>query len=57
MQQPDELRKMAEWYRGYAAVGRDEDRQWRIGFAKYLEKLAADIEQVQKHPDMAGAAH
>ncbi|HTT82933.1 MAG TPA: hypothetical protein VMF67_05600 [Rhizomicrobium sp.] len=47
MERPQQLRKLADWYRGFAEAGRDEDRAWRIGFAEYLEKVAAEIEFVQ----------
>jgi hypothetical protein len=43
-QQPDELREMAQRWRDFAAVGHDEDRDWRIGFAEYLERLAAELD-------------
>ena len=46
MQQPQELRKSADWYRGFAKVGHDEDRAWRNSFAEYLEKLADEIEHI-----------
>ena len=48
MQQPQELRKLADWYRGFAKVGHDEDRAWRVSFAEYLEKRADEIERVGK---------
>jgi hypothetical protein len=38
------LRKLAEWYRGWAAVGNDEDRPSRIRHAEYLERRADHIE-------------
>ena len=48
---PRELREMAEWYRGMAEVGHTDARAWRIGFADYLDKRAAEIELVQERAE------
>jgi len=51
MQQPRELRKLADWYRGFAKVGHDEGRAWRVSFAEYLEKLADEIKHVGRRDE------
>ena len=56
MEQPHELRELANWYRGWANFGRDEDRAWRGGFADYLEKLAGEIEYVQRRANGGATA-
>ena len=44
MEQPRDLRELANWYRNWAELGNKADRGWREGFAAYLERRAADIE-------------
>jgi hypothetical protein len=44
MEKPDDLRKLAEWYRGMAEVGHSEDCSWRKRLAEYLEKRAHELE-------------
>ena len=51
MQKPHDLRKLAEWYRGIAAVGHTDECAWRVGFAEYLEKLADEIEHVERRDE------
>jgi len=43
-EQPDELRKLAEWYRVWAELGNDADRAWRRSLVAFLEKRASEIE-------------
>ncbi len=50
MRRSDQLRDLAEWYRGWAKAGRDEDRAWRLGFADYLEKLATEADAADRGP-------
>ena len=45
MENPGDLRKLAEWYRSMAEVGHSDDCGWRKRFADYLERRAADLEQ------------
>jgi len=47
MEHPQELRELASWYRNRAELGNHADRDWRAGFAQYLEKHAAEIEHLQ----------
>ena len=61
LEQPHELRELAQWYRGWAEVGNDADRAWRFGFADYLEKRANELEKVLSaaetcRPEQAHAA-
>jgi hypothetical protein len=39
-----ELRKLAEWYRAFAEVGRSEHREGRLQLADYLERRARELE-------------
>ena len=50
MEKPDDLRKLAEWYRGMAEVGHTDDCGWRKRFAAYLDKRASELEE---HPHRA----
>jgi hypothetical protein len=45
MEDPAELRKLAEWYRAFAEVGRADQRESRLKFADYLEQTAEDLEE------------
>jgi hypothetical protein len=46
MEDPQELRKLAEWYRAFAEVaGSTAARLDRLKFAEYLERRAADLER------------
>jgi hypothetical protein len=47
MEKPEDLRKLAEWYRSMAEVGHTDDCGWRQRFADYLERRAAEMEQLQ----------
>jgi hypothetical protein len=42
---PRELRKLAEWYRTFAEVGRSEHRDARLNWAAYLERRADALER------------
>ena len=53
MEKPDDLRKLAEWYRGMAEVGHTDDCGWRKRFAAYLDKRASELEN---HPRQHGEA-
>lgn len=55
MEQPQELRELAIWYRSRAELGSEADRDWRAGFAEYLEKRAAEIEQLLACGEKRGA--
>jgi hypothetical protein len=44
LENPHELREMAEWYRGMAEVGHTDSRESRLFFAEHLERRANDIE-------------
>ena len=44
VEKPEELRRLAEWYRSMAEVGHSDDCGWRQRFADYLEGKAAEIE-------------
>jgi hypothetical protein len=37
-----ELRKLAEWYRAFSAVGRTDEREGRLRLAEYLDAKADD---------------
>ena len=45
MEDPQELRKLAEWYRAFAEVGDQSLRQSRLDFADYLELRADELEK------------
>ena len=47
MEKPEDLRKLAKWYRSMAEVGHSDDCGWRCRFADYLERRAAALEQRQ----------
>ena len=49
MDNPQELRELAEWYRGWAIVGNDEERPARLQFADYLARRAKEAEAEQAH--------
>jgi hypothetical protein len=55
VEQPQELRELAIWYRSRAELGSEADRDWRAGFAEYLEKRAAEIEQLLACGEKRGA--
>jgi len=40
-----ELRKLAEWYRAFSAVGRTDEREGRLRLAEYLDAKADELEQ------------
>lgn len=45
MEHPEELRKLAAWYRRMAEIGHSNDRVWRKSFADCLERRARELEQ------------
>ena len=45
LEDPQELRKLAEWYRAFAEVGDRAMRQSRLDFADYLERRADEFER------------
>jgi len=45
VEKPEDLRRLAEWYRSMAEVGHSDDCGWRQRFADYLETCAADLEE------------
>ena len=45
MEDPRDLRRLAEWYRRMGEIGHTDDRAWRVSFADYLERRAREIEQ------------
>lgn len=45
MEDAVELRRLAEWYRAFAEVGRTEERAWRLKFAEALDARADEIER------------
>ena len=53
MENPQALRKLAEWYRGMAEVGHSGDRTWRLSFADYLDRRAGEVERAGEHSDAA----
>ncbi len=52
MEDPAELRKLAEWYRAFAVVGCTDEHDSRLKFAEYLERTAEDLEEraARGHP-------
>jgi hypothetical protein len=42
---PQELRKLAEWYRAFAEVGNSASRRDRLELAEYLERRANELEK------------
>jgi hypothetical protein len=44
MENPDDLRWIADWNRTFASVAAESDREWRNEFADYLDKRANDLE-------------
>jgi hypothetical protein len=52
VEKPEDLRRLAEWYRSMAEVGHSDDCGWRQRFADYLERRAAEIEHI--HAPAAG---
>ena len=44
MDDPSELRKLAEWYRSFAKVGSADQREGRLKLAEHLERKAAELE-------------
>ena len=61
MEDPRELRKLAEWYRAFAEVGRIEERESRLKLAEYLERRAAELGALMKTKpltlELAGREH
>ena len=53
MEDPHNLRKLAEWYRSMAEIGHSDDRVWRISFADYLERRAREAEKSGEDPTAA----
>ncbi len=52
MEDAAELRRLAEWYRTFAAVGHPEEREWRLKFADALDEMADSLErQAQRSRD------
>jgi hypothetical protein len=47
VEKPEDLRRLAEWYRGMADIGHTGDCSSRRRFADYLERRAADLEQAR----------
>ena len=45
MDDPAELRKLAEWYRAFAAVGSADQREGRLRMAEHLEHRAEELER------------
>ena len=45
MDDAQELRKLAEWYRAFAEVGHSAARRDRLKFAEYLERIAKELEK------------
>ena len=45
MDDPAELRKLAEWYRAFAAVGAADQRETRLRLAEHLEQRAGELER------------
>jgi hypothetical protein len=39
------LRRLAEWYRGFAETGDSEERDGRLQLATYLDRKAAELEK------------
>ena len=56
MEKPEDLKKLAEWYRSMAEVGHSDDCGWRKRFAEYLERRAAELEKADLSPDVKEAA-
>lgn len=50
MDDASELRKLAEWYRAFAEVGRAEKRAERLKWAEYLDELADELERRVARP-------
>ena len=46
---PKELRKLAEWYRAFAKVGSADRRADRLKMAEYLDRKANALEQHAKN--------
>ena len=36
----DDLKKRAQWYRDFAKLGTNYERQWRLQMAEYFDRLA-----------------
>jgi hypothetical protein len=45
MDDPNELRKLAEWYRAFAKIGSADQREGRLKLAEYLERKAEELER------------
>jgi hypothetical protein len=46
VERPDDLRRLADWYRSMAEVGHSDDCGWRRRFADYLERRAGELENL-----------
>jgi len=46
-----ELRRLAAWYRAFAAVGAADRREDRLRMAEYLERRADELERSAADPD------
>ncbi len=52
MEDAEELRGLAEWYRAFAEVGHPDERVWRLKFADALDDMADRFEgQAKRDPD------
>jgi len=47
---PEDLRKLAEWYRGMAEIGNSNESGWRRRFADYLDRRACELEDLAGEP-------
>jgi hypothetical protein len=45
LEDPRELRKLAEWYRAFAEVGLSEHREGRLKLAEYFDRKANELEK------------
>ncbi len=48
MEDAEELRRLAEWYRAFAEVGHPDERPWRLKFADSLDEMADRFERQAK---------
>lgn len=55
MEEPEDLRKLAEWYRRMAEIGHSDECGWRQRFAEYLERRAAGVELAGARPPQSAA--
>jgi hypothetical protein len=54
MDDPSELRKLAEWYRTFAKVGSADQREGRFELAEHLERKAAELERRAANDPLSG---